>query len=290
MRDCIIIGAGISGLSIGARLLLQAPQLETLILERERDVGGTITCHRERGYLADLGPITALYTTPLIGELINFADFEEELVFASENANSRFILRNGELHKLPMKPQNFLTADLFSLKAKLRVALEPFIGKGPDGETISEFVKRRLGREFLDYAIDPFISGVFAGDPEKLELRWALPKIYALEREYGGLLKGAFLGAKKRKKKENIAKDRARLYSFKNGMATWPGAIGLKLGYRIITGCNIISIIKSDNFYTVEYDSPNGTFHEKTRSLIFSLPADSLKKMMHMVDRECEGN
>ena len=129
-----------------------------------------------------------------------------------------------------MKPGLFLTSKLWSLPGKLRLLKEPFIGRSSKEETIAEFVARRLGKEFLDYAINPFVAGVYAGNPEQLSVQAAFPKLYALEKNYGGLIKGQILGARERRKRAEKAKDRSRLFSYKNGMQAFPDAIGKSLG------------------------------------------------------------
>ncbi len=132
-----------------------------------------------------------------------------------------------------MKPALFFKSKLWSLAGKLRLLKEPFIGRSSKEETIAEFVTRRLGVEFLDYAINPFVAGVYAGSPEQLSVQAAFPKLYALEKNYGGLVKGQILGARERKKRAERAKDRSRLFSYRNGMQTLPDAIGKILGSRV---------------------------------------------------------
>ena len=128
-----------------------------------------------------------------------------------------------------MSPGAFLGSSLWTVGGKLRLLKEPFVGRSVKEETIAEFVERRLGREFLDYAINPFVAGVYAGNPEQLSVRAALPKLYALEQKYGGLIKGMIQGAKERRQRSEKAKDRAKMFSFKKGMATFPEAIAAQL-------------------------------------------------------------
>ena len=94
-------------------------------------------------------------------------------------------LRNNTLHSLPMSPQGLIKTKLFSGKAKLRLMAEPFIGRSNDGyyQSLAEFVKRRLGQEFLDYAINPFVAGVYAGRPEELSVKSAFPKTLCIRRK-----------------------------------------------------------------------------------------------------------
>src|SRR3989304_1131547 len=85
----------------------------------------------------------------------------------SAAARNRYILRHGKLIALPLSPPAFFATRLFSSRAKLRLLCEPFIGRGAQDaeETVADFVRRRLGTELLDYAINPFVGGGYAGDP-----------------------------------------------------------------------------------------------------------------------------
>jgi oxygen-dependent protoporphyrinogen oxidase len=146
------------------------------------------------------------------------------------------------LHPIPMSPGGFLATRLWSTRGKLRLLKEPLIGRGSKEETIAEFVERRLGRELLDYGINPFVAGVYAGNPEQLSVRSAFPKLYALEEKYGGLIKGMIKGARERKKRAEVAKDRARMFSFAQGMQRFPEAVASSLGKRIFYGTPVRSI------------------------------------------------
>src|SRR5690606_40600235 len=125
----------------------------------------------------------ALETTPLISQLIEELDLKDQLVYANKEANKRYILRNNKLHALPMSPGAFFKTKLFSPAAKLRLMGEPFVGRSKDGyyQSLAEFVKRRLGKEFLDYVINPFVAGVYAGTPEELSVKSAFPKLRSEE-------------------------------------------------------------------------------------------------------------
>ena len=107
------------------------------------------------------------------------------------------MVRDKKPVEIPNSPAGFLTTPLFSLPAKLRVLAEPFIGRAPEGleESIAQFVQRRLGQEFLDYAIDPLVAGIYAGSPQMLSVPEAFPKLHALEQRYRSLFLGQLLGA-----------------------------------------------------------------------------------------------
>ena len=126
----------------------------------------------------------------------------------------------------------------------MRLLAEPFIGRSKDGyyQSIAEFVTRRLGKEFLDYAINPFVAGVYAGKPEELSVKSAFPKLYALEEEYGGLIIGTIRSIRKRKKSKEVSKQSAKMFSFKDGMKVLPEAITEILGNRVSIGVEVTSV------------------------------------------------
>ncbi|MDP7077956.1 MAG: protoporphyrinogen oxidase, partial [Desulfobacterales bacterium] len=194
-----VLGAGISGLSTAYWLARDG--FDITVLEAQNEAGGSMVTEKKNGFLIDYGSNSGLETTTLVGELVGETGLQKEMVYANETGNKRYILRKKQLHALPTNPIAFLRTKLFSRRAKLRLLAEPFIGKSEEGyyQSISEFVKRRLGREFLDYAINPFVAGVFAGDPDTLSVKSAFPKLYRLEELYGGLIKGMIKGTKERK-------------------------------------------------------------------------------------------
>ena len=225
-KKVIIIGAGISGLT--AAYLLHKEGYNIIVLEKNDKVGGSIETVMENNFLFDRGPNSALETTPIIAQLVEELNLKDQLVYASKEGNKRYILRNNELIALPMSPPAFLKSKLFSGKAKLRLMKEPFIGRSLDGynQSIAEFVTRRLGQEFLDYAINPFVAGVYAGNPEDLSVNSAFPKLYALEEEYGGLIVGTIRSIREMTKRKEQSKQRAKILSFKDGMNVLPERVG----------------------------------------------------------------
>jgi oxygen-dependent protoporphyrinogen oxidase len=185
-----------------------------------------------------------------------------------------------------MNPPDFITTKLFSAKAKFRLLAEPFIGKSEDGyyQSVSQFVRRRLGQEFLDYAINPFVAGVFAGDPDELSVKSAFPKLYRLEEVYGGLIKGMIKGAKERKQREEESKQVARMFSFKNGMQTFPKAIAEKLKTQINYVCRVKSVERSENLWKVLIDQ-KGEQKELLADVILStIPAYSAGRVFSCID------
>ncbi|MCS7184848.1 MAG: protoporphyrinogen oxidase [bacterium] len=199
-----VIGAGISGLSIAYFLKKKGYEVE--VYEKNSKAGGRIVSNKENGFLYETGPQTFLMNE-FLSKFINEIGLDEELIFASPQTKNRYILKNNELIPLPLNPKDFLKSKLISFKGKVRVLAEIFKKNIP--ETVSDFFTYRFGREVLDYIVEPFISGIFAGDPDKLVVKYAFPEVYSLAKKYGSLLKAA----------KNF-KPSGKLFSFKNGSAT----------------------------------------------------------------------
>jgi len=271
--DITILGAGISGLTTAFWLNKQG--FEITVLESKKEPGGSMVTRHEDGFLIDYGPNSGLETTPLIGQIVEHVGLKGEMIYALEKANKRYILRQNQLHALPTHPVAFLKTKLFSPKAKLRLLAEPFSRKSHEGyyQSISEFVKRRLGQEFLDYAVNPFVAGIFAGNPDNLSVKSALPKLYRLEELYGGLFKGFVLGAKERKKRAEQSKQSARMFSFKKGMQSFPEAIATKLGGNVRYNCKVESVVKSGSKFKVLYRHGDNSEEIVTDIVLSTVPA-----------------
>ena len=285
-KKILVIGAGISGLT--SAYLLFKKGFDVTVVEKRNAVGGSIESVIENGFLFDRGPNSALETTPVIGKLIQELNLESELLYASKQANRRYILRNNVLNELPMSPQGLIKTKLFSGKAKLRLLAEPFIGRSKDGyyQSLAEFVKRRLGQEFLDYAINPFVAGVYAGKPEDLSVKSAFPKLYALEEKYGGLMIGTVRSIRERKKRAEVAKQSAKMLSFKKGMVALPEAIKKYFGDKVFLSSEVISIDKKTSGFSVTYKQNESTNTIDCDSVLSTIPSYSASSLFVKYDKD----
>lgn len=282
-RKIVIIGAGISGLT--AAYWLHKAGMDVEVFEKDAVAGGTMRTLRDGGWLVETGPNSALETTPLFEEMFEGLGILSDRLNADERSSKRYILRNAKLHALPMSPGAFVTSTLWTAGGKLRLMKEPLVGRAEREETIAEFVERRLGREFLDYAINPFVAGVYAGNPEQLSVRAAFPKLHALEEKYGGLIKGMIKGAKERKRRAEKAKDRAKMFSFRHGMATFPDAIASKLGNNIRLRRDVQGVTLQRGF-DIRWHDERGSHTTVADCVIVATPAAAAARMIAPVSAE----
>ncbi len=178
---------------------------------------------------------------------------------------------------MPLSPPAFLRTPLFSWRTKLGLVREPFIARSPADaeETVADFVRRRLGREFLDYAIEPFVAGIYAGDPELLSVKAAFPRLHALEQNYGSLIRGMILGARERRRNAEKAKNTAKSFSFRAGMQALTDALARGVGVeRIRCGARVERVLRADGGgFIIEAASHGERLTRNARALVLAAPA-----------------
>ena len=229
-KKVAVVGGGIAGLTAAWALLQEG--IEVVLFEASNRVGGAIQTRSKDGFLVECGPNALMDTHPQITQVADALGLKR--ILASQAAKKRFIVRDGQPIALPDSPLKFFTSNAFSRRAKFRLLQEPFISScSSSQESLSDFVRRRLGQEFLDYAIEPFVGGVYAGNPDLLSTRYAFPKLYALEANYGSLIRGAILGAGARKKRAERASKDAAMFSFPEGLEMLPCRLAEQLGCRV---------------------------------------------------------
>lgn len=266
--DVVIVGGGISGLTTAFHL--KQGGLRVAVLEASKRVGGALETFVDGPWRFEMGPNTVLESDPSVGRLLREAGLEGEKITASPSAKRRYLYKGGALVPLPSGPLGFLKTPLFPASAKLRLLKEPWIGRPDSGaeESIAQFVRRRLGTPFLDYAVGPFVSGVYAGDPERLSVRWAVPKIHALETEHGSLIRGAFARRKG-------AAPRGAMFSFREGLEELPRRLAREIG-DVRTGISAERIVRVEGGFRVE--TPDGAVEAK--QVVLAVPAEVAARLL----------
>ncbi|WP_457565172.1 protoporphyrinogen oxidase [Caldithrix abyssi] len=280
-----VIGAGISGLTTAYYLKQQGVDVQ--VFEKNNYIGGSVITEKKDGFLIDLGPNSTLETSQVLRQLIDQIGLQSQKVYASDVSNKRYVVRDGLLHALPLSPPAFIKTKLFSWKAKLQLLKEPFLPKVEvDDISLADYVRYRLGDEFLDYAINPFVAGVYAGDPEQLSAPAAFPKLYNLEQNYGSFIKGAIKGKRERKKRQEVAKDRAKMFSFLDGMQVFPQALARQLGEVIHLNCEVREVIPHGKGFKVVLEQDSGEQECFFERVVISVPTYVQAKILNSILKE----
>ena len=190
MAAVAIVGAGVAGLTAAYRLKRRGARV--VVYEASERAGGVIRSERREGYLAELGPGSITPGEGSLAEVLSQLGLDGSRLEAQREARKRYIVRKSKLVPLPMSPAQFLTTRLLSNGAKLAVFGEPMVeaGDSPMEESVATFVRRRFNQEVVDYVANPFVGGIYAGDPEQLSARHALPWLHDLEHTHGSVTKG----------------------------------------------------------------------------------------------------
>ncbi|MBF0561052.1 MAG: protoporphyrinogen oxidase [Alphaproteobacteria bacterium] len=272
----VIIGGGISGLAVA--WFLHHRGLAVRVLERDHRVGGLIGTDLHDGWLVERGPNSTLWKQgreeDAFGRLMEQTGLAIHRVEASRAGAKRFVMRGRRLLALPGGPAGFIATGLFSTRAKLRLLAEPWVGRAALEETIAAFVIRRLGREFLDYAVEPFVSGVYAGDPAQLSVQAAVPRIYALEQQHGSLIRGAIAMGKAAK---SAGMPAGRLVSFDRGMAALPEGIVAALPPGTVrTGVEVTGLVRERDGWRVSWNGGG----EWAARVVLAVPAGKAQSLL----------
>lgn len=284
--DTLIVGAGISGLSLAHAM--QAEQesnqkpWQILLAEKQGRVGGRIVTSSGDGFIWEEGP-NSFSPTPALLKLAVDVGLEQELVLADRRL-PRYIYWQGELMPVPMNPQAALATRLLSFPGKLR-ALIGALGFVPpamsnDEETVFEFFQRHLGTEVTQRLVEPFVSGVYAGDPHQLSAAAAFPRIARLADIGGGLLAGAILSRRMSLKPTSPPAPKlpktqpGELGSFREGIEALPRALASHLGERVKLNWQLLSLrLTEGQTYLAEFSTPSGTVCIESRSVVLTTPA-----------------
>lgn len=291
--DVLIVGAGLTGLSAAHRLVNHPGNRgrSTLVVEAQNRVGGNITTRSADGFLWEEGP-NSFAPTPELLKLAVEVGLKDELVFA-DGKLPRFVYWDGRLQAIPMSPGAFWNSTLLSDRGKARLLLgaagfvPPIVGAAISArggeETVREFFTRHLGQEAMERLVDPFISGVYAGDPDALSASAAFRKMAAMQAAGGGLGAGAArtLWAKRQAAKQAPPADprlpkpkSGELGSFREGLQALPEAVASGLGDRVKLGWQVEAIARDpQGTYQVTIASPDGPQRITARSIILATPA-----------------
>jgi oxygen-dependent protoporphyrinogen oxidase len=291
--DTLIVGAGISGLSLAHAL--QKDTRQVLVTERQGRVGGNITTNRVAGFLWEEGPTSFSPNPALLGLAIEVG-LKDELVLADRRL-PRYVYWKGQLLPVPMNPPAAVTSQLLSWRGKLR-ALTGALGfvSPPSGselaqqggkETVAQFFRRHLGTEVAERLVAPFVSGVYAGDVHQLSADAAFRRITQLADVGGGLVAGAILQRRQKPKTveaqdANIPQTKpGELGSFREGLGALPEAIASRLDGAVKLNWTLTQLRPTEQqTYIADFSTPEGDRQIEARSVVLTTPGDVTAKLL----------
>jgi protoporphyrinogen/coproporphyrinogen III oxidase len=251
MAAVAVIGAGVAGLAAAHRLKRRG--VRVVVYESAERAGGVVRTERRDGYVADLGPNSMAAPSGPVAAILSELGLDARLIAPAPEARQRYVVRRGKLLALPTSPPELLTTRLLSNSAKLAVFGEPLVepGDSPVEESIAGFVRRRFNQEVVDYVANPFVAGLFAGDPEQLSIRHALPAVFALEQAHGSVIKAMIQRARNRRSADEPAADPGAIVSFRSGLQELTDALGRDLGPAIRLRAAATQIRRTPKGWTV---------------------------------------
>lgn len=240
-KKVLVLGGGIAGLT--AANVLRSRGAEVTLLEASNRVGGNVRTILRDGFLAESGPNSFIVEEKELYDFLRSSGVLEAAIDVAPVAQKRFIVRGGKPLAVPSSPLKAVTTPLFSFAGKLRLLGDIFVRRGnPESEeSVADFVRRRIGKEMYNYALNPLVAGVFAGAPEKLSVRYAFPKVWHLDQKYGSLILGTFPNAKA--KKASGLYEKKRTLSFPHGMETLPKLLAKKLGRSVRVNATLTELV-----------------------------------------------
>jgi oxygen-dependent protoporphyrinogen oxidase len=246
----VVIGGGITGLATAHALARGGERV--IVLEKADRLGGAVLSDMRDGFLCEAGPNSMLVKSQRVWEFIESLGLQDDRVEANALANKRFLVKDGRLVALPQSPAGGITTRLYSPLEKFRLLAEPFIGRSRlSDESVTSFVSRRMGPAFLEYGISALVSGIFAGDPDRLSIRHGFPKVWNLEQNHGSLIGGA-LKLKRERKRRGIIPFKSRMISFRHGLQQLVTALAGPENVVTRTAAELRRIQRGESGWSVE--------------------------------------
>jgi protoporphyrinogen/coproporphyrinogen III oxidase len=285
-KEVAIIGAGLTGLTLA--YYLKKAGIGFVLIEKQNCMGGVMQTQERDGFVYEAGPNTGIISRPEVAELFDELNPACKIELANPKSKNRWILKHGKWEPVPGGFIAAIRTPLFTFKDKFGILAEPFRAKGKDPmETVATMVKRRLGQSYLDYAVDPFISGIYAGDPNQLITKYALPKLYALEQNYGSFIGGAIRKSREPKTKRDLRVSK-EVFSAKGGFHNLIRAIEESLSAECsYMGISNPIVRKIEHGFTTSFTTADGkpcTLNSKW--LVTTTNAQAIKELFDFIPKD----
>lgn len=280
--DVLIIGGGISGLASAWWLARSGLSVE--VWEAGERPGGKIASTSQDGYLTERAASMVLNFRPEVAELVREAGLEPAKTTRLPAAEARrYLLHGGRLQALPMRLGAMVVSPLWSLRGKLRLLAEPFVfSGGRTDEPVSEFITRRLGREVLEKAMEPFVAGMLAADADQASAAAVLPRLVALEQRYGSIAAGVLANRVLRKRAASVTE----AFSFRGGMVTLAEALAKTPEINLRAGHAAQELVRERDGWQATAAAMHGQRTVSASQVIVATPAPAAAALVNPLDGE----
>jgi oxygen-dependent protoporphyrinogen oxidase len=273
-RRIAVIGAGLTGLTAAHRLTAQGHAVR--LFEATHRIGGAIRTEINGGWLIEGGPNSLMLSEPIVEHLLRELGLEPELQETNPAARRRYLVRHGRPRAIPLSPFALLGSRLFSVGAKLRILAEMLQRPRTRRHdvTIAEFTRFHFGQEVVTHALNPFVAGIYAGNPGRLSARFAFPTLWEMEKMDGSLLRSQMKTAK-----ANAGRPSPRIVSFRRGLQTLPDALAARLLPETLETRARVETLLPGPPWKVVWSNGQTTQTERFDSVIAALPGPALARL-----------
>jgi protoporphyrinogen/coproporphyrinogen III oxidase len=271
-----VVGAGVSGLA--AAYALAKTGRPVRLFETGPRLGGAVKSERAGEWLIEAGPNSLQVNDRHVAALLVELGLASKTVDANPSAKKRFLVRGGRVLPAPNSPLSLASTPLLKSSAKLRLLTEFTYGprRRVADVSLQQLVLDHFGQDIVDYALNPMVAGVYAGDPAKLSARHAFPMLWEAEQTHGSLLRGLIARAKRRRREGH---PKSKIVSFQDGLEIIPRALASALPSGTIEQRARIETLFPGKPWRVVWSRDGVTTTESFSDVILAAPAYALAEL-----------
>jgi len=280
--DVIVVGAGISGLATAWYLARRGKRVQ--LLEKDSRPGGKIATHTQQGYTTETSASMMMNFRSEVDQFLIDSNIVDSKVLRTSNVGqNRFLIKDGELYPISMQMKGVFASPFLSWKSRLRLLSEWAVPKSNQlDESVEHFVTRRLGKQLLELAIEPYVAGTLACDAKLASADAVLPRLKMLERQYGSITAGIIVN-----KLKNIrTAANPEVFSFTGGMQTLVDKLADERSFSLHLNCEVKQLEKDDSGWRVHITRENQGQLLHTRQVVMAAPASIAKKLLASIDSQ----
>lgn len=277
-RKIAIIGAGISGLSVGY-YLKKNKNIDLDIFESTSIPGGVLSSERINDCVIEWGArgIRPSGKGEITLQIVKEIGIFNDLVFSSESSRKRYLYHNGKLNLVPFSIQSIIKSPY--LKLIISSIFKDLLSKSVNSdESIYSFFERHIGQKSTNLFIDSLISGIWAGNIKTMSVKAAFPELKKSEKKFGSIILSQLFANRSNTKSQFSKKITSKaLFSFKNGMQDLCNGLSDKLVDNI-SYMSEVSDIKIDKKIKINVNNKDFFYDH----VVSTIPSYSLSKIVDL--------